>query len=130
MCEFRATRRELPKEARDIDDAGRDAGTADIGLRCDGFIFAREGREDDSVADFKRASSRKADDGLLPGTKPIEVEGLRSLEADDGREADMADNFFPERKEKRYFADLHDSRNDGAHSTTIRSHVIAKWHKM
>jgi hypothetical protein len=52
------------------------------------------------------------------------------LEADDGREADMADKFFPERKENRCFADLHDSRNYGAHSTTMRTRSIAKWHKM
>ncbi len=92
MSEFRETRRELPKEERDIEDKGRDI--ADMGLRCDGFIAARDGREDDSATEIEITSSREADDGLLPGTKPIEVEGLLSFEADVGREADMQANFY------------------------------------
>lgn len=93
MCEFSDTRREPLKEERDIEDAGRDEREAevraDIGLRCDGFIIARDGRRVGSAAEFDRAFSRDADVGLLPEAKPIDVDGLRSFKAEDGREADM-----------------------------------------
>jgi hypothetical protein len=93
MCELRATRREALEEARDMDDAGREDNDAevraDIGLRCDGFIMARDGGRADAAEEFEGTFSRAADDGLLPEARPIDVDGLRSFRAEDGREADM-----------------------------------------
>jgi hypothetical protein len=93
MFEFRATRRDPPKEERDIEDPGRDERdaevTADIGLKWDGFKMARDGRSGKSFAGLGIGFSREADVGLLPGAKPIDVDGLRSLAAEEGRDADI-----------------------------------------
>ncbi len=76
-----------------MDDAGREDNDAevraDIGLRCDGFIMARDGGRADAAEEFEGTFSRAADDGLLPEARPIDVDGLRSFRAEDGREADM-----------------------------------------
>ena len=82
-----------------MDDAGRDDKDAevraDIGLRCDGFIMARDGGRADSAEEFERTFSRAADDGLLPEARPIDVDGLRSFRAEEGREADMQKAIYP-----------------------------------
>ena len=50
---------------------------------------ARAGGKDGSTPEFDEALSFAADDGLLVGAKPIDVAGLRSFNAEEGREADI-----------------------------------------
>ena len=57
--------------------------------------MARDGGRADSAEEFERTFSRAADDGLLPEARPIDVDGLRSFRAEEGREADMQKAIFP-----------------------------------
>ena len=60
-----------------------------MGLKWEGLMGARAGGKDGSAPKFDEALSFAADDGLLVGAKPIDVAGLRSFNAEEGREADI-----------------------------------------